>query len=160
MGDGKIELNKLELFSQHFLQLHFFKKQFEAVETASDRGTDTISGKEADEDEGSVFDEAVALLQRLENELVDEIVNTVALDVKAKSRPYRTDKWFAMQSEKEVASLSVTPSGCPMFEELATRLHDLKDALALPIFNKAWRSLAGQLDQVRIIELSEFPGGI
>ncbi|XP_043282805.1 RAD50-interacting protein 1 [Venturia canescens] len=137
----------------HFLQLHFFKKQFEAVETATDRGTDSISGKEADEDEGSVFDEAVALLQRLEKELVDEIVNTVALDVKAKSRPYRTDKWFAMQSEKEVASLSVTPSGCPMFEELATRLHDLRDALALPIFNKAWRNLAGQLDQYLLEEV-------
>lgn len=140
-------INKAYRFLQHFLQLHFFKKQFEAVEIATDNGVDVL-GKETDEEEGSVFDEAVALLQRLEKELVGEITNTVVLDVKAKSRAYRTDKWFAMQSEKEVASLSVTPSGCPIFQELAMRLNDLQEALALPLFNQAWRNLASQLDQV------------
>ena len=113
-----------------------------------DRGLD-VTENEVDEDEGSVFDEAVALLQRLEKELVGEITNTLALDVKAKSRPYRTDKWFAMQSSKEIASFSVTPSGCPMFQELAMKLHDLQEALALPLFNQAWQNLAEQLDQVR-----------
>lgn len=53
-----------------------------------------------------------------------------------------------MQSSKEVASLSVTPSGCPMFQELATRLHILHNALALPLFRQAWKSLAAQFDQV------------
>lgn len=54
-----------------------------------------------------------------------------------------------MQSSKEVASLSVTPSGCPMFQELATRLHVLHNVLALPLFRQAWKSLAAQFDQVR-----------
>lgn len=129
----------------HFLQLQFFKKQFEAVENATDRGSDV--SESIGEIEGTVFDEAVALLQRLERELIKEISDSVALDVKAKSRAYRTDKWFAMQSSKEVASLSVTPSGCPMFQELATRLHVLHNALALPLFNQAWKSLAAQFDQ-------------
>lgn len=129
----------------HFLQLQFFKKQFEAVENATDRGSDV--SENIGEVEGTVFDEAVALLQRLERELIIEISDSVALDVKAKSRAYRTDKWFAMQSSKEVASLSVTPSGCPMFQELTTRLHVLHNALALPLFNQAWKSLAAQFDQ-------------
>lgn len=57
-------------------------------------------------------------------------------------------RWFAMQSEKEILSLSVTPSGCSMFQELALRLHALNEALALPLFNQAWRNLASQLDLV------------
>lgn len=57
-----------------------------------------------------------------------------------------------MQSSKEVASLSVTPSGCPMFQELATRLHVLHNALALPLFNQAWKSLAAQFDQVNAMK--------
>ncbi|XP_032669239.1 RAD50-interacting protein 1 isoform X2 [Odontomachus brunneus] len=129
----------------HFLQLYFFKKQFEAVENATDRGNDV--SESIGEVEGTVFDEAVALLQRLEKELINEISDSVALDVKAKSRAYRTDKWFAMQSSKEIASLSVTPSGCPMFQELTTRLHILHNALALPLFRQAWKSLAAQFDQ-------------
>lgn len=57
-----------------------------------------------------------------------------------------------MQSSKEIASLSVTPSGCPMFQELATRLHVLHNALALPLFNKAWKNLAAQFDQVNAMK--------
>ncbi|XP_046814708.1 RAD50-interacting protein 1 isoform X1 [Vespa crabro] len=135
----------------HFLQLHFFKKQFEAIECATDEGKDVT--EHIGEIEGTIFDEAVALLRRLEKELVNEISDSVALDVKAKSRPYRTDKWFAMQSAKEVASLSVTPSGCPMFQELGTRLHVLHEALALPLFHQAWKQLAFQFDQFLLEEV-------
>lgn len=166
--------------AQHFLQLHFFKKQAEAVENATDRGNDV--SENIGEVEGTVFDEAVVLLQRLEKELINEISDSVALDVKAKSRAYRTDKyktsvchvlslsafnlllscsheaffvvrWFAMQSSKEIASLSMTPSGCPMFQELAARLHILHDALALPLFHQAWKNLASQFDQVRKLQM-------
>lgn len=72
------------------MQLYFFKKQFEAVESATSEGSDI--NETMDEVEGSVFDEAVALVRRLEKELINEISDTVALDVKARSRPYRTDK--------------------------------------------------------------------
>lgn len=73
------------------MQLQFFKKQFEAVENATDKGNDV--SESIGEIEGTVFDEAVALLQRLERELINEISDSVALDVKAKSRAYRTDKY-------------------------------------------------------------------
>ncbi|XP_031841131.1 RAD50 interactor 1 isoform X2 [Nomia melanderi] len=135
----------------HFLQLYFFKKQFEAVESATSEGSDI--NETMDEVEGSVFDEAVALVRRLEKELINEISDAVALDVKARSRPYRTDKWFAMQSAKEVVSLSVTPSGYSMFQELATQLNQLYNTLALPLFNQAWKNLALQLDQFLLEEV-------
>ncbi|XP_011300021.1 RAD50-interacting protein 1 [Fopius arisanus] len=134
----------------HFLQLHFFKKQCDAAELATDQGTEV---SEVSGDDGTVFDEAVALLDRLENKLMSEICQSVVLDVKAKSRPYRTDKWFAMQNKKEVVSLSVTPSGCPMFQELASGLHKLHQILALELFNTAWKNLAGQLDQYLFEEI-------
>ncbi|KZC07326.1 PREDICTED: RAD50-interacting protein 1 [Dufourea novaeangliae] len=135
----------------HFLQLYFFKKQFEAVESATFEGSDITES--IGEVEGSVFDEAVALLRRLEKELINEISDAVALDVKARSRPYRTDKWFAMQSAKEVVSLSVTPSGYSMFQELATQLNQLYNTLALPLFNQAWKNLALQFDQFLLEEV-------
>lgn len=61
------------------------------MENATDRGSDV--SESIGEIEGTVFDEAVALLQRLERELINEISDSVALDVKAKSRAYRTDKY-------------------------------------------------------------------
>ncbi|CAL7948671.1 unnamed protein product [Xylocopa violacea] len=134
----------------HFLQLHFFKKQFEVVETATLEGSDI---KNVGEVEGSVFDEAVALLRRLEKELINEISDSVLLDVKAKSRSYRTDKWFAMPSTKEMISLSVTQSGYPMFQELATQLNLLHNRLALPLFYQAWKNLASQFDQFLLEEV-------
>lgn len=73
------------------MQLYFFKKQFEAVQSATLEGSDVTENISGDI-EGSVFDEAVALLRRLEKELINEISDSVALDIKARSRPYRTDK--------------------------------------------------------------------
>lgn len=76
------------------MQLHFFKKQFEAVESAIDRGNNI--SENIGEVDGSVFDESIALLQRLEKELINEISDSVALDIKAKSRAYRTDKYVIL----------------------------------------------------------------
>ncbi|XP_076248930.1 RAD50 interactor 1 isoform X2 [Calliopsis andreniformis] len=135
----------------HFLQLYFFKKQFEAIETATLKGSDMTNN--VGEVEGSVFDEAVALLRRLEKELINEISDSVALDIKARSRPYRTDRWFAMQSTKELVSLSVSPSGYSMFQELATQLNLLHSTLASPLFYQAWKNLALQLDQFLLEEV-------
>lgn len=54
-----------------------------------------------------------------------------------------------MQSTKEVVSLSVSPSGYWMFQEVATQLNLLHNTLASPLFYQAWKNLASQLDQVR-----------
>ena len=72
------------------MKLHFYKKQSDAVKTAADFGDDELD--DVTEEHGTVFDDAIALLQRLEKKLVTEISDSVTLDVKAKSRSYRTDK--------------------------------------------------------------------
>lgn len=58
-----------------------------------------------------------------------------------------------MQSEKEVASLSVTFSGCPMFQEIVNKLQALHKALASPLFERSWKNLSKRLDQVRIVPI-------
>lgn len=74
------------------MQLHYFKKQCEAADQATDLGLDFL--EDYAEESGTVFDDAVALLKRLEKELLEEISDSVALEVKARSRPYRTDKYI------------------------------------------------------------------
>jgi hypothetical protein len=61
-----------------------------------------------------------------------------------------------MPSEKEVALLSVTVSGCSMFQEIVNQLHALHNTLALPLFEESWKSLALRLDQVIFLKLKYF----
>lgn len=51
-----------------------------------------------------------------------------------------------MTLHKDIRSMSLTPTACPMFEILATRLHQLQKALAVQLFRHAWHSLAERLD--------------
>ncbi|XP_031369551.1 RAD50-interacting protein 1 isoform X3 [Apis dorsata] len=70
-----------------------------------------------------------------------------------KHLPQPGHRWFAMQSTKEVVSLSVTPTGYSMFQELATQLNLLHNTLALPLFEQAWKNLASQFDQFLLEEV-------
>ena len=63
----------------------------EAVEIAAYQDDDVLP-EDIAELQGTVFDDVVNLLQRLEKKLLTELVESVVLDVKAKSRPYRTDR--------------------------------------------------------------------
>lgn len=40
----------------------------------------------------------------------------------------------------------LTPAACPVFEILATRLHQLKKSLASQLFRQVWHCLAEHLD--------------
>ncbi|CAB3383433.1 Hypothetical predicted protein [Cloeon dipterum] len=82
--------------------------------------------------QGCVFDEALHLLDSLSSELLDTLTEAVLLDVKAKSREYRKDRWFCMTSDEN----SLTPSAC-----------------AEMLFAKAWHSLALYLSQFLMEEL-------
>lgn len=57
-----------------------------------------------------------------------------------------------MPSEKEVM-FSVTPSACQMFQEVVSRLHQLDNVLAKPLFEQSWKNLATRLDQVKFFLL-------
>lgn len=69
--------------------MYLFKTQFEAAEIATDTGGDV---KAIEEIEGNVFNESITLLQTLKKKFIAEISNSIVLEVKARSRPYKTDK--------------------------------------------------------------------
>ncbi|XP_059489924.1 RAD50-interacting protein 1 [Neocloeon triangulifer] len=99
--------------------------------------------------QGCVFDDALQLLESLSEELLETLTESVLLDVKAKSREYRKDKWFCMTSDEN----TLTPSACEMMQILSARLLQLKELLAESSFNKAWHSLATHLSQFLMEEL-------
>ena len=44
-------------------------------------------------EEGSVFDEMIQLLNHMKNDMMSNIVSYITDDTKARSRPYRKDKY-------------------------------------------------------------------
>lgn len=49
-------------------------------------------------------------------------------------------------SRKDIKTLSLTPSSCPVFDILATRLHQLQHSLAGALFVTAWKMIVRHLD--------------
>lgn len=47
--------------------------------------------------EASVFDEAIGLFEHMQKDLLLTMCDRVMLDIKAKSRPYRKEKWGTFQ---------------------------------------------------------------
>ncbi|XP_011502922.1 PREDICTED: RAD50-interacting protein 1 [Ceratosolen solmsi marchali] len=136
-----------------FLKLYFFKKQFENFGTIMHDDAFTKPLVDDNEHNLTVFDEVISLLQRLEKKLMIEIGDSVFAEITAKSKLYCNEKWFAMSSEKDVVSLSITASGCSMFQEIVNQLHALHNSLALPLFEQSWQNLAIRLDQYLLDEI-------
>jgi hypothetical protein len=126
----------------HFLQLQYYKVQFDNA--GANQGADSL---ELEGLEGTVFDDILGLLLRMKDELITSLCEAVMMDIMARSREYRKDKWFAMASPKKLVNPTVTPSVCLMFQVLAERLHQLQEMLSVPLFNAAWQTLAQHLDQ-------------
>ncbi|XP_063240362.1 RAD50-interacting protein 1 [Bacillus rossius redtenbacheri] len=118
----------------HFAQLQYYRQRLAGA------------GEEPRAD-GTVFDDALALLERMKDELLSQLCHSVETDVAAHSREYRRDKWFAMPSPRELVSPSVSPTACPMLQTLAARLQTLQEILSVPLFAQAWRQVAAQLSQ-------------
>ncbi|XP_014206211.1 RAD50-interacting protein 1 [Copidosoma floridanum] len=135
-----------------FLKLYFFKKQCEDAEKSMLQKSFSNTSIEENENDGTVFDEAISLLKRIEKKLMTEIGDVLFMEIKSKSRLYCNDKWFAMPSDKECLP-SLTISACPMFQEIANRLRALQNALALPLFEQSWMNLALCLDKLLFEEL-------
>ncbi|KAF0287913.1 RAD50-interacting protein 1 [Amphibalanus amphitrite] len=113
-------------------------------------------GPPDDADDGlnvTAFDEIVQRLGRIENDIVEAIVNQILLEVKARSRPYRKDKWFAMPSPTDFVSPSLTPTACPILQVLTQCLQQLRGLLAASVFDSVWHALASQLCEYLYDEL-------
>ncbi|XP_065221188.1 RAD50-interacting protein 1 [Planococcus citri] len=114
----------------HFILLHHFKMQTTADEDLID---------------ASVFTEILALMNHFGEELIREICTSVTLEVSARSRPYRKDRWNIMPIMNPDTELSLTISGCAMFQTLTGKLHQMGNVIAPAIFKKCWRFVASQL---------------
>jgi len=143
-----------------FLQLHKYKIQTENVERQAAEATnsnDTImlpwlrtqTHCKDNQEEGSVFDGIIELLNRMKEDLLRKVVDSVMLEVRAKSQPYRLDKWASLPSPDEFIQLSLSPTGSAMLQAVAIGLQWLRDSLAAPLFAEAWQKFSSQIDQVQ-----------
>ncbi|KAG7161228.1 RAD50-interacting protein 1-like [Homarus americanus] len=100
---------------------------------------------------GSVFDGTMKLYTHIEGEMVRTLASYVFSEVRARSQPYRQDKWFhtvnpgASMDFTKINELS--PSICPLLEVLARHLHALRDVLAAPLFMQLWKIVADTLNK-------------
>ncbi|XP_037073553.1 RAD50-interacting protein 1-like [Pollicipes pollicipes] len=101
----------------------------------------------------TAFDTAVQLFQRIEDDIVQLLVDQMLLEVRARSRPYRKDAWFSMPLPGEFVSPSLSPTACPMMQVLTQCLHQLKGLLAVSVFADVWMRLARQLNDFLYDEL-------
>lgn len=94
----------------------------------------------------SVFDYIVLLLQQMQEDLVTKVIEWVLLDVKAKSRPYRKDKWFSMPLLPHGAEYSVSPTAYSMLSVLKSHIQVLQESLAQPLFKTVWQRVCKGLN--------------
>ncbi|XP_076037770.1 RAD50-interacting protein 1-like [Oratosquilla oratoria] len=93
--------------------------------------------------EGSVFDSTVSLYGHLQTEMIRTLANYVVTEVRARSQPYRKDKWFSMEHNAKEPS----PSFCPLLETLARHLATLRDTLHPLLFTQLWHIIADALNK-------------
>lgn len=52
-----------------------------------------------------------------------------------------------MESISNYLTPNITPTACPMFQILITKLHQLEEVLATSLFAASWKMLARRIDQ-------------
>lgn len=114
---------------------------------------------------GSVFEDVRTLYTHMEAEMVHTLAMYVYSEVRARSQPYRRDRWHRTQAdthtgigvhEKRKLAVKVSeasPSVCPLLEVLARHLHTLRDTLATPLFHRLWVEVAETLDKYVLEEV-------
>lgn len=138
-----------------FLHLYAFKKKKNIVETlltsAEKQYMHALKRRESkanSEDEMlevSVFDEAIGLYEHMLKDLLQALCDRVMLDIKAKSRPYRKEKWFCMPLQDK-KSLEMSSAAYPMLEVINSSLQSLQELLARTLFTKVWQQIASELN--------------
>lgn len=100
---------------------------------------------------GSVFDSIVELYGHIQGEMIRTLASYVFSEVRARSQPYRKDKWFHTTNPKALRDSTKisepSPSICPLLEVLARHLHALRDVLAPPLFIELWKKVADTLNK-------------
>lgn len=136
----------------HYLNLYYYKTQMKDIV----KKTGNLSAGDLEENDlesETVFEETLSLYRHMRRDLLCTLSEFVVVEAKGRSRPYRTEAWYSMDNSKEFLSLSLTPSACPMFEIVGTRLHQLQKQLTSKLFRIVWRYVAQQLDTFLYEEL-------
>ncbi|CAL1287774.1 unnamed protein product [Larinioides sclopetarius] len=138
-----------------FLHLYSYKKRKSVCESllrdtekhlASIKKKETKSSVNAEDLESSVFDEVIGFFQHMQNDLLQTMCDRVMLDIKAKSRSFRKDKWFCMPLVEDKKLMELSLSAYPMLEVINNSLHSLQELLAKPLFTKMWQQIAMELN--------------
>ncbi|KAK6623999.1 hypothetical protein RUM44_010857 [Polyplax serrata] len=122
----------------HFLHLQYYKSKLQG------------DGDSA----GTVFDDYLKVLGKMRDDLLLELTDHVFMDMKAKSMPYRKDKWHAMESIKNFVKPTITATACPVFQVLISKLHQLQVLLATSLFENCWHMLAKKIDHYLYEEIA------
>nr|XP_042911901.1 RAD50-interacting protein 1-like [Parasteatoda tepidariorum] len=149
-----------------FLQLHTYRKKklaCEAIMRDLDKsqlsimkGGEHRTASEEELIEASVFDDAIGLLNHVQNAFLQTMCDRVMLDIKTKSRPYRKEKWFCMPVVQDKKAMEISLAAYPMLEIISTSLNSLQELLAKPLFTKIWQQIASELNCYLYEEASVF----
>uniref|UniRef100_A0A4W4DQ79 RAD50-interacting protein 1 n=1 Tax=Electrophorus electricus TaxID=8005 RepID=A0A4W4DQ79_ELEEL len=97
--------------------------------------------------EGSLFEELLALLERLRGDMLGRLWEAVMRDVKEKAQLYCVCyRWISLPSQCDQATMSLSSSACPFLLCLRDHLLQLQQLLCLPLFQMFWQGLAERLD--------------
>ncbi|WAQ97395.1 RINT1-like protein [Mya arenaria] len=93
----------------------------------------------------TVFDEMISLYERLKNDMLNTMVSQVFIDVRARGKPYKDDRWIALPYQKEV-TLGLSISACEMFLVLKDHLLEVSELISKPIFTLFWEAMTHKMN--------------
>lgn len=105
--------------------------------------------------EETVFDCMIDLFDRLKNDMLKTIINYVFTDVKARSQPYRKDRWITLPSQQDIQGgvQGLSPTACEMFLVLKSHLQHVQGLVSKPLFTHFWQRLADKLNRFILDEV-------
>ncbi|KAF5293605.1 hypothetical protein FQA39_LY03090 [Lamprigera yunnana] len=128
----------------HFLNLYYYKSQ--AIISDERKFASTKIDFITDIDTDTVFNEILSLYRHMKKDLLFGLVEMTVDKVKHCSKSYLQENWSNMEKMSDMRSHSLTPTACPLFEALATKLHELQKYLTPRLFTLVWRLVAVQID--------------
>lgn len=129
----------------HFLNLYYYKNQSEITKTENLLSSE-LDNSLTDVDTDTVFVEILSLYRHMKKDLLYALVDSTVLKARYCSKNYRRENWAHMTIMKDMRSYSLTPSACPMFEVLGTKLHQFQKYLTDKLFTIVWRLVAQKID--------------
>ncbi|UYV80052.1 RINT1 [Cordylochernes scorpioides] len=110
-----------------------------------------------EEEDSTAFSSTLQLYEHMLQDLLKVLNEKIFLDIKAKSRPYRKEKWFCLPVPTE-------PSGSiyQMLSVLRSYLHKLEECLCRELFSTVWQQAASDLDNFlyeEVVLQSQFSSG-